>query len=134
MNEALQRAPVSRFAGVGHAYLEIPTRTMRVAESRPFGGRYVLGAGRAESDLAQQLGTRNQSHRVFLEHLSEVSNQFGISRRGANEQKTPPRIRLDAHRIFQVGRTLLPVRHSSVCAISETVSGSRAVPAIDFSS
>jgi|SRR3954468_22907001 hypothetical protein len=133
MNEALQRASVGWFTDIGHAGLEVPTRTMRVAESRPSGRRGVLSAGRAESDLAQQIRTRNEGHWIFLEHLSEVVHQFGVSRRGANEQEASPRVRLYAHRRFQVGRTLLLVRHRSVCAISEIVADSRVSTAIDCS-
>jgi len=133
MNEALQRASVGGFSDIGHAGLEIPTRTMRVAKSRAIGGRYVLGARRAESNLAQQIGTRNEGHRIFLEHLSEVVQQLRVSRRGANEQESAPCVRLDAHRIFQIGR-VLRVRRLSVCAISGFAADSQAVPAIDFSS
>src|SRR5689334_23596851 len=128
MNEALQRASIGGFADVGHARLEVPTRTVRVAKSRSSGGRYVLGAGRAESDLAQQVGTRNERHRVFLEHLSEFVYQLRIPRGGANEEQPPTGIRLDAHRAFRgfrLGRTGSPVRQPCICAISEIVTDSR---------
>ena len=133
MNEALQLASIGVFADIGHARLEVPTRAMRVAESRPSGGRCVLGAGRAESDLAQQVGTRNERHRVFLEHLSEFVHKVWIPRGGADEQQAPTGVRLEAHRVSEVGRTLLRVRYRSICAISGTLAGSRPLPAIDFS-
>jgi hypothetical protein len=66
MHESLERLLLAGVVVLGHARFEVPACAMVVAQSRTSAAGSVLGARHADSDIAQQVRTRNEGHRVFL--------------------------------------------------------------------
>jgi hypothetical protein len=114
VDESLQR-PVVRIGGrrLIETRLEVPTCTMVVAQSRARGSRVVLSARRAQRDVTQQIRTGNKGHLVFLEHLSQVVDQFRVTRGGADQTEPLVRMGLNAHRGASTARRLVASCYSS---------------------